>query len=55
MEDEARNILRTALAGEVSNAGNLAKTINRRFRALGGVDLQVPAREPMRNPPKLGL
>ncbi len=29
---------------------NLADTIRRRFRPLGGVDLRVPVREPMREP-----
>ena len=54
MEDEARNILRAALAEEQSTPRNLAAAIRRRFRPLGGVDLHPPVREPMREPPKLG-
>jgi plasmid stability protein len=52
MEDEARNILRSALAQDPSAAGNLAESIRRRFEPLGGVELALPAREPMREPPK---
>lgn len=29
---------------------NLAEAIRRRFRPLGGVDLRLPIREPMREP-----
>lgn len=54
MEEEARNILRGALAREPESATNLAEAIVRRFRPLGGVDLPSPAREPMREPPKPG-
>lgn len=54
MEDEARNILRAALADEESTPRNLAEAIRRRFRPFGGVDLRLPAREPMREPPKPG-
>ena len=54
MEDEARNILRAALAEEVTAPRNLAETIRRRFKPLGGIDLRLPVREPMREPPKPG-
>ena len=54
MEDEARNILREALAEEISTPRNLAESIRRRFRPLGGVDLRLPVRQPMREPPKPG-
>jgi plasmid stability protein len=54
MEDEARNILRRALADEAAVPHNLAEAIQRRFRPLGGVELSLPAREPMREPPKPG-
>jgi plasmid stability protein len=52
MEDEARNILRAALADDSASASNLAEAIRLRFRPLGGVELSLPAREPMREPPK---
>lgn len=51
MEDEARYILRAALADEAAAPGNLAEAIRRRFRSLGGVELSLPSREPMREPP----
>ena len=54
MEDEARNILRAALVEEESTPRNLAEAIRLRFRPLGGVDLLLPVREPMREPPKPG-
>jgi plasmid stability protein len=54
MEEEARNILRTALAEVEPSPKNLAETIRARFERLGGVDLQLPPREPMREPPKVG-
>jgi plasmid stability protein len=54
MEEEARNILRTALAEDRVAAGNLAEAIQRRFRPLGGVDLELPIREPIREPPAPG-
>jgi plasmid stability protein len=54
MEDEARNILRAALAKETATPGNLAEAIRRRFEPLGGVELPLPVREPMRAPPKPG-
>jgi len=52
MEDEARNILRAALSDDTAVTRNLAEAIGARFRPLGGVELQLPAREPMRDPPK---
>ena len=54
MEDEARNILRTALADDAATPQDLAHAIHRRFKSLGGIDLQLPDREPTREPPKPG-
>ncbi len=51
MEDEARDILRSALHREPVRPGDLATAIRARFGPLGGVELPVPAREPMREPP----
>jgi plasmid stability protein len=52
MEDEARDILQTALAQEPTQHGNLADAIRRSIEPLlGGVDLSLPARGPMRDPP----
>ena len=54
MEDEARNILRAALARETATPRNLAEAIRRRFEPLGGVELVLPARDPMRASSKPG-
>lgn len=53
MEDEARNILRETLARDTAPPGNLAKAIAERFRPMGGVDLELLAREEIRDPPDL--
>jgi plasmid stability protein len=52
MEEEARDILRQAMS-RPAPAADLGKAIHRRFAALGGVDLELPAREPMPAPPRL--
>lgn len=52
MEDEARHILRAALAEEAGTPRDLGEAIRRRFRPLGGVELRVPGREPIREPPR---
>ncbi len=51
MEDEARDILRCALNVEPGIPQNLAEAIHRRFAPLGGWDIEIPPREPMREPP----
>jgi plasmid stability protein len=52
MEDEARTILRLALAEETTPPGDLAHAIARRFRGVDASILAIPAREPMREPPR---
>lgn len=54
MEEEARNILRSALAEGEAAPRDLAAAIGARFRPLGGAELDLPAREPMRAPPSAG-
>ena len=54
MEEEARTLLRTALRDDAVAEGNLTDAIRARFGRLGGVELQLPGREPMREPPKMG-
>jgi len=51
MEDEARDILRSALNREPTRRGSLAASIRAKFAPLGGVELPVVVREPMRAPP----
>jgi len=53
MEEEAREILRKVV-GEAAPPRDLAASIRARVAPLGGVDLDLPAREPMREPPHLG-
>ncbi len=48
MEDEARDILRSALSREPTRKGNRTASIRARFAPLGGVDLPAVVREPMR-------
>ncbi|MEM9766192.1 MAG: plasmid stabilization protein [Pseudomonadota bacterium] len=50
MEEEVREILREAVA-EASPPRNLASAIRARVAALGGVELVLPEREPMGEPP----
>lgn len=50
MEEEAREILRAAVS-EPAPPRNLASAIRSRMAEAGGVDLGIPAREPMREPP----
>ena len=52
MEEEARHILRAAVADDATRPANLAESIRRRFEPLGGVDLPIPDRSPMRKPPR---
>jgi antitoxin FitA len=52
MEDEARTILRTALAEKVPASSNLYDAIRRRIEPLGGVELKIPRRKAMREPPR---
>ena len=49
-----QNILRAAVAEDAVPPRNLAEAIRRRFQPLGGVWLRLPARDPVREPPKPG-
>jgi plasmid stability protein len=51
MEEEVRQILRTALSVETEVGDNLAEAIRKRFEPLGGVELPEIEREPGRQPP----
>ena len=52
MEQEARDILRAALDEDSPTGKDLASAIRARFAPLGGVELELPPREPMREPPR---
>jgi plasmid stability protein len=51
MEEEARRILRTALIEKTAKPGNLYDAIRKRIDPIGGVELELPPRGPMREPP----
>ena len=50
MEEEARLILREAVERK-ETPRNLASAIRARIAPIGGVDLELPPRVPMREPP----
>jgi plasmid stability protein len=53
MEAEARRILQTTLKGPVRRpASNLYERIRARVDPVGGIDLELPPREPTRDPPR---
>lgn len=53
MEEEARNILRAELATHDDEPADLYQRIRQHIDPLGGIDLPLPGREPMREPPGL--
>lgn len=54
MEEEVRDILRTALAFQPTRPASLAESIRARIVPLGGVELELPPREAIREPEELG-
>ena len=55
MEEEAREILKVVLNGDTELTDppqNLEEAIMSRFQPLGGVELELPLRGPMREPPR---
>ena len=52
LEEEVREILRQAV-GKVAPPKDLGRAIHARFAALGGVELGLPVRGPIREPPEL--
>jgi plasmid stability protein len=53
MEEEARDILRTALATGRLRRGSLVDAIRARIEPLGGVELEIAPREAIREPSNL--
>ena len=51
MEEEAHDILRVAVATQAREGGNLLDAVHRRLAKIDPVDLAIPARESMRQPP----
>ena len=54
MEEEAREILRLAVNAPPEAKGNLGEMIRSVFAPLGGVELELPPREPIREAPNFG-
>ena len=52
MEQEARDILRAALDEEAAPVKNLGTALHQLFRPFGGVELDIPPRQPMQDPPR---
>jgi plasmid stability protein len=50
MEQEARELLQSALAQAEAQPENLGEAIRKIFAPLGGVDLKIPPRGPIRDP-----
>jgi antitoxin FitA len=51
MEEEARDILRSALTTSSPTKGNLAEAIRRRFASFGGIKISLPQRDAVRKAP----
>ena len=52
MEEEARVILREAVDRERVAEQGLGTAVHELFKPHGGVELETPTREPMRDPPQ---
>ena len=52
MEAEARRILQTVLDRSETRAQHLYERVRERFEPLGGVELELPSREAVRDPPR---
>ena len=50
MEEEARSILRDALKSEPLSGKELVQRIREMVEPYGGIELELPPREPMREP-----
>lgn len=53
MEEEARSILKAAVAEDDGDKPDLAASIKARFRSLGVEEIELPSRAPLREPPVL--
>ncbi|MBX3142723.1 MAG: hypothetical protein KF813_03120 [Trueperaceae bacterium] len=54
MEDEGVDIRHAALSTDVERGGSLLAFIRARAGGVGGVELEVPPREVVRDPPDFG-
>ena len=51
MEEEARIILRDSVGGRLFGVRDLAKFTSECFASVGGAEIELPKRGPMREPP----
>ena len=51
MEEEVRDILRAALEQEPATGKDIVSIIRAHVEPLGGIELELPPREPIREPP----
>ena len=52
MEEEARRILADAVWPRTAPANGLGTALHELFKPYGGVELELPLRDPMREPPR---
>ncbi len=52
MEEEVQLILTEAISREAVPSKGLETAVHKLFKPFGGVDLELPPREPMREPPR---
>ena len=52
MEEEVRRILAEAVERNTAPAQGLGTALHELFKPFGGVELEVPPRKPMREPPR---
>ena len=52
MEEEVRLILADAVERDGPSAKGLGTAIHKLFKSFGGVELEIPPRGPMREPPR---
>lgn len=52
MEEEARRILADAVERRRAPANGLGTALHELFKPYGGVELELPPRDPMREPPR---
>ena len=52
MEEEVRRILAEAVERNTTPAQGLGTALHELFKPFGGVELELPPREPMREPPR---
>ena len=54
MGQEVRDVLGSEVKEESHPARDLASAIRSRFAPIGGVELDIPPRDAMREPPRVG-